>query len=309
MNRFAGMLILGIGFQCLAAAGVAAPLKVVTTLFPWYDFSRSVGQELAEVTLLLPPGVEAHSYTPTPRDLRRIEQADVFIYSGPAMEPWVTDLLAGLNLRRTRVINVSAGMGLEPVHRGHGAEPGHPHHAEDALDPHFWLDPALASRAVEVIAEGLATQAPAHAGDFWRQAERVREEFKNLDAEIERGLRRCEGRDLVCAGHSAFSYFCRRYHLRLHAAYAGFSPNAQPSPRVLAKLVKTIRGLGVQTVFYEELIEPRVARILAVETGVNMLPLHGAHNLSAADWDRGLTYLQIMRDNLRQVQAGLGCEP
>lgn len=308
MKRLAVMLILGLGAQCLASAGAAAPLRVVTTLFPWFDFARAVGQNQVEAVLLLRPGVEAHSYAPTPRDLRGIEQADAFIYSGEAMEPWVKELLDGLDLRRTRVIDVSAGMALEPAEHGGEAEDAR-HHAEGGLDPHFWLDPELAGRAVEVIAEGLAARAPEHAAVFRSRAKDLRAELHTLDAEIARGLQRCQGRDLVCAGHSAFAYFARRYGLRLRAAYAGFSPNAEPTPRALAELAATLRRLRVKAVFYEELIEPRVARVLAAETGVKMLPLHGAHNLSAEDRKRGLTYVQIMRENLRRLQAGLGCEP
>lgn len=308
MKRAAAVGIIALGIQCLASAGAAAPLRVVTTLFPWFDFARAVGQKQVEAVLLLPPGVEAHAYAPTPRDLRRIEQADAFIYSGEAMEPWVKDLLAGLDLRHTRVIDVSAGLALEPAQPGGEAEDGH-RHAANGLDPHFWLDPELAGRAVEVIAEGLAAEAPDQAAVFRKRAAALRGELKTLDAEIAQGLRRCQGRDLICAGHSAFAYFARRYDLHLRAAYAGYSPNAEPTPRALAELVAALRRLRVKAVFYEELIEPRVARVLAAEAGVKMLPLHGAHNLSAEDRKRGLTYLQIMRNNLRRLQAGLGCEP
>jgi zinc transport system substrate-binding protein len=308
MKRFTLILLVGMAFQCLAAAGTAAPLRVVSTLFPWFDFARAISQGQAEVTLLLPPGVEAHTYAPTPRDLRRIEQADVFIYSGPEMEPWVPELLAGLKLQHTRVIDVSASMHLHDAAARPAVGKDH-RHPGSGLDPHFWLDPELAGQAVEVIAEGLAGQAPGQAKSLRGQAEVLRQELKRLDAEIARGLRRCQGREVICAGHSAFAYFARRYHLGLRAAYPGYSPNAEPSPRALAELVTVIRKQGVKAVFYEELIDPRVARVLAEETGVLMLPLHGAHNLSAADRDRGRTYLQIMRENLRQLQAGLGCEP
>lgn len=306
--RFAVLLILFGAFNLASAAHAAKPLKVITTLFPWYDFARAIGQEHAEVTLLLPPGVEAHGYAPTPQDLRRIEQADVFIYSGPAMEPWVSELLGGLNLRHTRVIDISASLNLPAPEPGHPADQGH-HHAEGGLDPHFWLDLELAGRAVAVIAEGMAKQNPGQAAAMGGRARGFQQELKRLDEDIATGLRRCQGRDLIYAGHNAFAYFARRYDLRLRAAYAGFSPGAQSSPRALAELVAAIRRLRVKAVFYEVMADPRMARILSEEAGVEMRPLHDGHNLSAADRDRGVTYLQIMRENLRQLQAGLGCGP
>ncbi|MEW6515485.1 MAG: zinc ABC transporter substrate-binding protein [candidate division FCPU426 bacterium] len=307
MRTLAVLWLLGCLLGGPALAG-AKTLRVVTTLFPWFDFARTIGQDQAEVSLLLPPGVEAHTYAPTPRDLERIAQADVFIYSGPSMEPWVEDLLAGLQLKHTRVVNVSegvkAGASAEP-HAGGIEHSGH----DNGPDPHFWLDPQLASQAVTVIEQALSAQAPDQAKVFHLHAGALRRELASLDAEIAQGLQQCRSRELVSAGHSAFAYFARRYHLHMHAAYPGFSPNAEPSPRALAHLVEDIRRLGVRTIFYEELIEPRVARALAAETGVAMLPLHGAHNLSAADRERGLTYLQLMRENLRRLKQGLGCEP
>jgi zinc transport system substrate-binding protein len=130
-----------------------------------------------------------------------------------------------------------------------------------------------------------------------------------LHAEIERGLADCQNRTLLCGGHFAFGHFAERYGLRHLSPYAGFSPNAQPSPRALAELVRTMRKLGTTTIFYEEILDPKLSRVLADEIGAQLLHLHSMHNMTPADIASGATYFTLMRRNLENIRQGLGCAP
>lgn len=365
----AGLLALVAGTALFsgAAAAEAAKLKVTATIFPLYDFARQVGGDRALVSLLLPPGVEAHTYAPRPGDMIRLGNADVFLYTGEFMEPWAENLVKGVDNPALLVVDTSRGIELaegdehdEHVHSGeagHGHEEGHAHshaqdcddpncphshkevdssdhaappqeehhghdhgasadaHAGDASDhhhhhgkdPHIWLDPLLARTMVSTIAEAFAAKDPAGAEIYRNNAESYAKELAALDREITEGLSGCERRTIIYGGHFAFGYFARRYGLEHVSPYPGFAPDAEPSPRAVAELVETMKHTGASVIYHEELIDPKVARAIAAETGARLLLLHGAHNLSREEREQGLTYLRIMRDNLARLREGLAC--
>jgi zinc transport system substrate-binding protein len=335
----AGLLALVAGTALFsgAAAAEAAKLKVTATIFPLYDFARQVGGDRVEVSLLLPPGVEAHTYAPRPGDMIRLGNADVFLYTGEFMEPWAENLVKGVDNPALLVVDTSRGIELaegdehdEHVHSGeagdHAAPPqeehhGHDHgasadaHAGDASDhhhhhgkdPHIWLDPLLARTMVSTIAEAFAAKDSAGAEIYRNNAESYAKELAALDREITEGLSGCERRTIIYGGHFAFGYFARRYGLEHVSPYPGFAPDAEPSPRAVAELVETMKHTGASVIYHEELIDPKVARAIAAETGARLLLLHGAHNLSREEREQGLSYLRIMRDNLARLREGLAC--
>lgn len=297
-----------------AAAAAAAPVRVVTTIFPLTDWARAVGGDRAEVHQLLPPGVEAHSFAPRPSDLARIESADVFIYLGPDMEPWAQRLLRATS--KASRVDVEAARGIERLTacaecEAHDHDHDHDHDgpASAATDPHVWLDPVLAQRMVEAIADGLSRADPEGAETYRRNAAAYNERLKALHGRIESTLRNARHRTLLYGGHFAFGYFARRYGLEHRSPYRGFAPDAAPTPRAVAELIRTLRETGQKVIFHEELIEPRAARVIAEQTGARLLPLHGAHNLSREEAERGdVTYLSIMERNLENLAAGLEAE-
>lgn len=265
----------------------AEPLQVVATLFPLYDFTRQVGGNRVQAVLLLPPGIEAHAYEPTPRDILRINRADIFVFAGKSMEPWAEDVLAGSP--HPRLLVVDAGQGL----------------ALAGQDPHFWLDLDLAQKAAARIAGALAQKDPAGRSVYLDNARRYQAKLAALDQRFATDLGRVRLHTFIYAGHAAFGYFGRRYHLRILSPYPGFSPDAEPSPRALAGLLRTVRQLGIRYIFYEELTDPKVARVLAAETGAKLLLLNGAHNVTREQLARGKTFVDIMEDNFRNLMLGL----
>ena len=113
---------------------------------------------------------------------------------------------------------------------------------------------------------------------------------------------------IIYGGHFAFGYFAKRYGLTHESPYPGFSPNAEPSPKAIAELISKMRASGQKYIYYEELIEPKVARIIAEETGATLELLHGAHNVSKKELKSGITFLDIMEDNLQKLKVGLECQ-
>ncbi len=304
------MLVLAFTARAVASPG---DLSVVTSFFPAYDFARQIGGDKVEARLLLPPGVEAHAFAPTPRDMVRINGADIFFHGGLIMEPWVNDLIQGLDHDELLVIDTSGELDhhsgnekplLYHDEYGHEYENNLSHHA----DPHFWLDPVKALVLVDNILAALVRSDPPNADYYQEQAGILRHKIEALDQDIKHGLADCRSRTIVSGGHFAFGHFCRRYNLEVLSAYKGFSPDAAPSPRDLTHLIRFMKKAGSRAVFHEELLQPKIARIIAEETGAELLLLHGAHNLSKDERKRGETYLSIMAANLKRLQQGLQCQ-
>ncbi|MEN6308179.1 MAG: metal ABC transporter substrate-binding protein [Anaerohalosphaeraceae bacterium] len=283
-------------------------LQVVTTLFPLYDFAKQIAGDKAEVSLLLPPGVESHSFEPRPGDIVRISKADVFIYTGPLMEPWAQDILKGVVNKELLVINASDKIELaEEADQHHDEnEPADHDHEHSGQDPHIWVDPVLAQQIVSTIADGFATKDPANKDYYLANAKTYTEKLAALDTQIRTTLEKCSKKTIVYGGHFAFGYFSKRYGLDHLSPYAGFSPNAEPTPRKITEMIDTLKKADTSYIYYEELLEPRVARIIAEGAGAKLLLLHGAHNISKEELDKGVTYLDIMESNLERLKLGLG---
>jgi len=303
--------------------GQGGKVKVIATLFPLYDFARAIGQDRVEVSLLLPPGVEAHSFEPKPSDIVKISGADLFIYTGKFMEPWVDAVLKGVTNPKLKIVDGSVGIPLltaasegqehdsgheqgEPAAKGKPPDDGRHHPGRTDVDPHIWLDLGNAARMVDTIAAGLIEVDPAHRDIYAKNAEGYQKKLAALDARFTNELSRCQTRELIHGGHFTFGYLARRYNLTYVAAL-GFTPDSQPSPKRLMALAKQIKEHGLKYIYYEELIEPRVAETLSRETGAALLMLHGAHNVSREELGRGVTFLAIMEQNLANLKVGLQC--
>ena len=281
-------------------------LRVVATLFPVYDFARVVGGDKAEVTLLLPPGVEPHNYEPKPEEAAGISRADLFVFTDRYMEPWAADLLKGLDGKRMPVaVEAGAGVQFLPEMEEGMAEAGH-HHDHGGMDPHIWLDPQNARLMTAAIADAMAKKDPANAAYYHANASRYEDELSRLDERFRNGLASCRQRTFLHGGHYAFAYLARRYNLTYRSAYA-MSANAEPTPQRIVELVRQVRSLGLTHIFYEELLSPAMAETIAHETGATLLKLHGIHNVSRSDLDRGASYLSLMEDNLKNLRTGLEC--
>lgn len=284
-------------------------MQVVVSLFPLYDFTRTIGGDKVEVSLLLPPGLEAHSFEPKPDDIIRANKADLFIYTNRYMEPWAEDIISGLDSRKTLVVDASRGVRfLRAGQRiDHEAENhAHERNAGEGMDPHIWLDFANAQIMVDNILSGLIAKDPAHRDYYTANAEAYKEKLRELDNRFRNGLSHCAKRIFLHGGHFAFGYLANRYGLRYESAYA-VSANAEPSPAKIALLIHQIRANGLHHIYTEELVEPRIAETLSRETGATILKLHGAHNISKDDLAAGATFLSLMEQNLKNLRIGLQC--
>ena len=274
-------------------------LVVVATLFPVYDFARTIGGDHAAVSTIIPPGVEPHSFEPAPSDMLKVAKAGVFAYAGKVMEPWAASLISASENKKMIVVDASQGIKFI----GAGAEDDD---AVSGLDPHFWLDLGNAETMVINIAAAFDKADPANAVYYNNNAAALEKQLSVMDADFVSARKTCATKEIIQGGHMAFAYFAKRYGLAYVAA-EGFSPDAEPSPAKIAAIVDDIKKLNAKYIFYEELVDPRVAQTIGAETGAKLLLLNAAHNVSRDELARGVTFIDIMRDDLVNLKIGLSC--
>jgi zinc transport system substrate-binding protein len=275
-------------------------LKVITTLFPLYDMAKHIGAEKAEVSLLLPPGVEAHSFEPRPGDIVKINEADILIYTGKFMEPWAEGVIKGAADKNLMVVDASLGTKMVPGVFHDKDEPA------GSLDPHIWLDFDNAKIMLENILHAFQTKDSAGKGFYERRAADYRIKLAELDSAYKSALTSCKKKEIVYAGHYAFGYLANRYGLRYLAAQ-GVSPDAEPTAKDLGRLVEQIKRDRIKYIYYEELASPKIAETIAGETGAKMLMLNAAHNLARDQFEKGISFFDILRNDLDNLKIGLEC--
>ena len=268
---------------CGATAGGTGRLSVVAAFYPLAFAARQIGGGAVDVRNLTPPGAEPHDVELTPGDVATIQRADVVLYLSHGFQPAVEKALGGA---RGRAVDVLAGL---PLRAGTGDEAGKP-------DPHVWLDPVLFERIVRRI--GSALGIPGRARPLERRV-------LALDREYRGGLAHCARRVFVTS-HAAFGYVASRYRLR-QTAITGIDPESEPSPRRLAQLVRLVRRQHVSTVFFEQLVSPKLAETVARDAGARTDVLDPIEGLTAAGEARGEDYLSLMRANLVALRTALGC--
>lgn len=292
---------------------VSDKLQVVTTLFPQYDFTRVIGGDKVDVTLLLPAGMEAHSYEPTPTDIIQINKSDLFVYTGESMEQWAHSIIESIDNSEVHVLDVSKNIALlapnSTVEEDHDHEDEHDHEAEleedhghnHTYDPHIWTSPKNAMIMVNNILEALCEVDPENANYYTENANAYLAELEALDSELEDVVANANRDTIYHGGRFAMQYLTNQYGI--HYVSAPFE--AEPSAALVAQMIKEIKEQNIPVIFYEELVDPKISQMISDETGAQMLLLHSCHNVSKEDFNSGVTYLELMKQNVENLKVGL----
>jgi len=278
---------------------------VVTTLYPLEYFAGRIGGESVEVSNLMSPGVEAHDFEPTPGDIRELDAADVIIYNGSGLEPWMDRALSSIGSGDRIVVEASEGLADISGEHHHDEDEEDEGRDEDVLNPHVWLDPLNAVEMVELVRDGLSQANPGEADSYSSNAKDLIEELHQLHQRLQDGLANCRF-DQFITNHEAFNYLARRYGIE-QVAISGVSPEAEPSPGELARLTDRIAELGVGYIMSEPVVNPRLAETLAKEVGAELLILYPLASLTRDQLDQGETYFSLMEANLANLRTALEC--
>ena len=287
----------------------AAKLKVVASFYPMYDFAKNVGGERADVAVLIPPGVEPHSFEPSPSDIRQLSEADMFILNGAGLEhSWAHGLIDGVGNQKLVVVEASKGVELihAEEHEGeeeHEAEEGHHDHGE--YDPHVWVSPANARKQVDEMKNAFIAADPEGRAYYEANAASYGAKLDALDTAFRALLPTCKKKDILIT-HASLGYFCREYGCR-QIPIEGVNAEGEPSPSELASIVDQARAQNVTAVYFESLISPKSAQTLASEIGAQALVFNTVNGVTLEDEAKGMNYLTLMEENLASIKKGLDC--
>ncbi len=299
---------------CTAGHAASGGVSVVAAFYPLQFVAERVGGAEVDVQNLTPAGAEPHDLELTTRDVLTLEEADV-VLTLSGFQPALDDALAEID--GPRVVDTAVEEDPQPAeddsddhdsdeHDHHTA--GHQHtHAHDdghghlGTDPHFWLDPTRLAAATDQVADALSAADPTHAATYTANAEQLKAELADLDADFTRALSTCS-QHVIVVSHEAFGYLAARYGFE-QVGIAGLDPESEPSPARMQQIAQVIRTEGVSTIFTETLLSPDVAEALADELGITVGRLDPLESLT----DPGTDYLSVMRNNLSALTSALEC--
>ncbi len=321
MKRILCLMLIGIliGFSGCGVAPVEHTLddiRIVTTIFPPYDFAREIAGGNAEIHMLLKPGTESHSYEPSPADILLVESCDLFIYNGGESDTWVEALLQNIdtsNLRILKMMDCVQGLEEEAVegmqsvhthkHEHHHEEEFHPESAE--YDEHVWTSPENAIRIADSICRELVEIDEGHAELYQKNTVAYTDKLKQLSGKFRDIVNNGNRYTVIFGDRFPFRYFAEEYGLDYRAAFPGCSAESEPGAKTVAYLIDKVRQEQIPYIFYIEFSNQKIAKSIQEETGAEPLLFHSCHNLSADEMKQGVTYLELMEENAENLKEAL----
>ena len=319
MKKFFALILICPLCLALCACGQQAQapetdgLSIVATVFPAYDFARQIAGDDGNVTLLIPPGSEAHSYEPTPQDIIRIQNCDLLVCNGGESEAWLDEILGGMGNEIPTVVMLDCVDALTEedkdgmqVHEHHDHDHDHDEHEDEEYDEHVWTSPVNAQLICRAISAALCQADPAHASDYTARCVDYCAELQELDADFRGVIANAKRHTLIFADRFPVRYFVEEYGLDYFAAFPGCADDAEPSARTVAFLIDRVREEQAPAVLYIEFSNQKMADIVCEDTGCEKLLFNSCHNVTADQLRGGVTYLELMRGNLETVKEALG---
>lgn len=332
-------------------------LKIVTSLFPYYDMARAVIGDVKGIDLKMTvtPGQDSHSFEPTPSDVIQMENADVLIYNGGSLETWIDTLLDSLNNKNqiqmkmmdyVDVLNEEIVEGMDTRFEEHDhdehshkednhnkekhkedshSEENHKedNHSEDSsndsefhnedsegeheeTDEHIWTSPVNEIIMTEKICETLSKALPEEKENFQKNAESYISQLKELDNEFRTIVENAKINEIIFADKFPLQYFAKEYGLKYYAAFPGCGSDMEPSAKTIGFLVDKIKEDNIKAVFYLELSSHIVADAIETDTGAKPLQFNSCHNITQKQFDSGVTYVDLMKENVNNLKIALG---
>lgn len=319
-------------------------LKVTASNFASYDFLRAIigDSKNVELTFLLGPGKDAHSYDPTPQDLIKIQDSDLFVYIGGEMEKWANRVMETLDTKKTNVLCIADKVDTIKEQEIEGAEDDddhdheeehehdekhedhdhekeenehdedekeheHHHHDEEgAFDEHIWTSPENAIKMVKALEKEMEKIDSANAEKYRKNAEKYIKEIQEVDKEIKNIVDNKKRDRLVFGDKMPMQYFMNYYGLKVSAAFMGCSTETEPSAKTIAYLVNKVKEEKIPVILYIELGNGKVADTVAKEAGNSKtMKIQTLHNVSKDDFEKGKTWVSLMKENINVLKEAL----
>lgn len=287
-------------------SGNEEKLSVITSNFPPYDFLREIGKDKIDLSMLITPGAESHSYEPTPKDIAAVNSCDIFVYVGGKSDSWVGSLIDSGDNKNMKVVTMMDC--VELLEEPHQDEEDHDHQdeePEDSKDEHVWTSPKNAMLIVDKLTEALCEADPDNSDYYRENSASYKEKLEKLDADFTEVTESSKRKTLVFGDRFPFNYLVNAYGLDYISAYPGCSTDTDVSSADIARIIDYVKENDIPVVFYLELSSGNIADTICEATGAKKLLLHSCHNLSKEDFENGVTYLQLMENNLKNIEEAL----
>lgn len=273
-------------------------LKIVTTIFPYYDFARNIAGDKAEVKMLLSPGNEPHSYDPSPSDIVAIENCDIFIYNGGESDEWVDGVLESLQNSDLRVLKM-----MDYVDALNEQETDHT--SGEELDEHIWTSIRNAQKLSKIISEALQ-DIDAQNSDYYSDNELIYTQLlSNIDSQFESIVENSSRKTVVFGDRFPFLYFVSDYGINYECAFPGCSSETEPSIATVRRLIDFVKDESIPVVFYLEFSNGKTADLIAEDTGAKTLEFCSCHNVTKEQFESGISYIALMQQNAKNLEEAL----
>jgi zinc transport system substrate-binding protein len=289
-------------------------INVVATIFPEYDFVRQIAGDRVNLSMLLAPGMESHSFEPSPQDILKIQDSDMFIYVGGDSDEWVSDILASVDQSHMTIISLMDCVKLEEEEIVEGMEPEEEQEEDKVegeqgeeleMDEHVWTSPKNAIAIVQKLCAQLCNIDPKNADEYRNNAENYISKLRKLDQEFQDVVDHGVRKEIIVADRFPFRYFVRDYGLTYYAAFPGCSTETEASAATVAFLIDKVKSDNIPIVFHVELSNEQMCDSIGSATGAKKELLNAAHNISKEDFNRGVTYLDLMEHNVQVLKEAL----
>lgn len=306
-------------------------LKVVTTIFPEYDITRAIAKDKVDLELMIKPGVDVHSFTPTPQDIKTVQNSDIFVYGGTEHDKWVENLTKSIDMKNKKVVKLVDGIqqleeesvdGMKHEHHHddekedehnhdhkHEKEEKHSHDHENEsdkeLDPHYWTSPKNAIQMAKTVTNALVEKDPSNAEFYKENAKNYIKQLEDVDKELHDVVDKAKIKKVVIADRFPFRYLFKDLGLEYRALFSGCSVESTASAGQIKKMVDYVKENKIPVVYHIEMGKGELAETVAKNSGAKVKLLHSIHTVTKEDFDKGTTYIDLMKQNVEALKEGL----
>mgnify|MGYP001000473289 FL=1 len=304
-------------------------LKIVTTIFPEYDITRAIAKDKVDLELMIKPGVDVHSFTPTPQDIKTVQNSDIFVYGGTEHDKWVENLTKSIDMKNKKVVKLVDGIqqleeesvdGMKHEHHHddekedehnhdhkHEKKDEHDHkdESEKELDPHYWTSPKNAIQMVKTITNALVEKDPDNAEFYKENAKNYIKQLEGVNKELHDVVDNAKIKKVVIADRFPFRYLFKDLGLEYRALFSGCSVESTASAGQIKKMVDYVKENKIPVVYHIEMGKGELAETVAKNSGAKVKLLHSIHTVTKEDFDKGVTYIDLMKQNVEALKEGL----
>ena len=306
-------------------------LKVVTTIFPEYDITRAIAKDKVDLELMIKPGVDVHSFTPTPQDIKTVQNSDIFVYGGTEHDKWVENLTKSIDMKNKKVVKLVDSIqqleeesvdGMKHEHHHddekedehnhdhkHEKEEKHSHDHENEsdkeLDPHYWTSPKNAIQMAKTVTNALVEKDPGNAEFYKENAKNYIKQLEDVDKELHDVVDKAKIKKVVIADRFPFRYLFKDLGLEYRALFSGCSVESTARAGQIKKMVDYVKENKIPVVYHIEMGKGELAETVAKNSGAKVKLLHSIHTVTKEDFDKGTTYIDLMKQNVEALKEGL----